>query len=324
MATIKEVARQSGVSVATVSRYMNKSGYVGKETAKKIQKVIDELGYEPNEVARSLFQKKSKLIGLLIPDITNPFFPLLAKGVEDGLNNYGYTLMLGNVEGNQSKLTTYLSTFVNNNVAGIISAVPIGDKRTQDIPYIAVDRLTQDEKYSVTADSYLGGKLQAEAILNTNYGKIVVMLGPTYLLSTQERLRGIKEVFEENQISYDLFYTDTHDYEQSYEIIQRMFREFPDMDTILASNDLFALNIMKEIAIRNLKIPEDIQIIGYDNISFSRIAQPQLATVSQFSYRQGQEAAKILLDIIEHGKSQEQNIVLPTEYIEGCTLRIKE
>jgi LacI family transcriptional regulator len=111
MATIKEVAELAGVSVATVSRFMNNSGYVGKASREKVEKAIKLLDFSPNEVARSLYQKKSKLIGLLLPDIANPFFPLVAKGVEDKIKESGYSLILGNVQGDLEKEKEYLKIF---------------------------------------------------------------------------------------------------------------------------------------------------------------------------------------------------------------------
>lgn len=123
MASMREVADRSGVSVATVSRYINKSGYVSAKSAKIIQEVIDEMNYVPNEVARSLFQKKSKLIGVLLPDITNPFVTMLSKGIENHLNNSEYGLIIANVNNDVKKEEQYLTNFKSNNIVGIISAI---------------------------------------------------------------------------------------------------------------------------------------------------------------------------------------------------------
>ena len=133
MATIKEVAELAGVSVATVSRFMNNSGYVGASRA-KVEKAIKLLDFSPNEVARSLYQKKSKLIGLLLPDIANPFFPLVAKGVEDKINELGYSLILGNVQGDLDKEKEYLKIFAQNNVAGVLCST----REHKRIPWHAI------------------------------------------------------------------------------------------------------------------------------------------------------------------------------------------
>ena len=130
MPTIKDVANLAGLSVATVSRAMNGTGYVSEKAREKIHQAINELNYSPNEVARSLYQKKSKLIGLLLPDISNPFFPLVAKGVEDFLQKKGYQVILGNIQEDNEKANEYLRAFEQNNVAGILSAVE-NKNRTQ-------------------------------------------------------------------------------------------------------------------------------------------------------------------------------------------------
>lgn len=122
MATIKEVAKYAGVSVATVSRALNRSGYVKEETRKKINKAIKDLNYRPNETARTLYKRKSKMIGLLLPDISNPFFTVVARGVEDEAMAKGYHIILGNGDGNEEKELAYINTFNVHNCSGIIAS----------------------------------------------------------------------------------------------------------------------------------------------------------------------------------------------------------
>lgn len=322
MATIKDVAKYAGVSVATVSRYINSSGYVSEKAASKIAIAISELNYEPNEVARSLFQKKSKLIGLLIPDITNPFFPLLAKGVEDGLNHLGYTLILGNVEEDIEKQESYLSTFVNNQVAGVISASFIEKPFLKGLPYVVVDRISPSDKYSVTSDDFLGGKMAAEAILKTNFKNITVMAGPLSLPGSKKRLDGIQEVLKSHNINYELFEANSFDFRFGSTLATNLFDKFPTTDTVLALNDIYALSIMQEARKRNLRIPEDLQVIGYDNIPFSALTTPQLTTISQPTYELGVAAAKLLVQVIDGQEVVEKKIKLPVTYIERETLRV--
>ena len=166
MKPIKEVAKLAGVSVATVSRALNNSGYVSEEARKKVESAVKELNFYPNEVARSLYQKKSKLIGLLLPDIANPFFPLIAKGVEDGVNQRGYSLLLGNVEDDLEKEKDYLKIFAQNNIAGVISAVQGDIKDLQNMPFVLLDRVESDQNFSVHSDDYTGGMMAAEAIVS--------------------------------------------------------------------------------------------------------------------------------------------------------------
>ncbi|WP_314063977.1 LacI family DNA-binding transcriptional regulator [uncultured Vagococcus sp.] len=323
MATIKDVAKLANVSVATVSRYMNSNGYVSEKAAKQVAKAIETLDYQPNEVARSLFQKKSKLIGLLIPDITNPFFPLLAKGIEDGLNDLGYTLILGNVEENERKQESYLSTFINNQVAGVISASFVRKPLLKGIPYVVVDRISQRDKYSVASDDFLGGKLAAEAVLETGFKRVTVMVGPRELPGSEKRLAGIEHVFLEHGVSYQLFETKTFEFGSGTLIAQELFEKFPETDTVIASNDVFALSVIHEARKRGLSVPEDLQIIGYDDIPFSAMTYPQLTTISQPAYELGIQAANLLHKVIEDETYHKENIVLPVQFVERQTLRKK-
>lgn len=149
--TIKEVAQQANVSVATVSRVINKSGYVKEATRKRIEQVIKELDYYPNETARTLFTKKSKTIGLLLPDMSNPFFTIVAKGVEDTAIQKGYHVMIGNGEMQEHKELNYLTTFKVNNCSGVIASqlstqFAFDQFNSYQLPYVLIDRVTDNQQ----------------------------------------------------------------------------------------------------------------------------------------------------------------------------------
>lgn len=322
MATIRDVANKSGVSVASVSRYINKKGYVSKETAELIQAAINDLNYRPNEVARSLYQKKSKLIGLLITDISNPFFPILAKGVEDEVRKAGYTLILGNTGESTEVAENYLQTFVGNNVSGLISTVAIDNDYS--IPHILLDREWGDGKNTVISDHYQGGVLTAEEILKTTYKQIVIMVGPLEVKSTEIRLKGILDVFQKQNISYELMYTETFDFSGVDKVTKEFFKLHENADTIIASNDIYALSIMREHQLRGNRIPEDVQIIGYDGISFLKMSNPQLTTIYQPAYEMGKVAANKLLKKITGVDTEFEKVLLPVSLEKGETLRYFE
>ncbi|MGO2266638.1 MAG: LacI family DNA-binding transcriptional regulator [Vagococcus salmoninarum] len=323
MATIKEVAKLANVSVATVSRYINKKGYVSEKAALAVSEAITKLDYQPNEVARSLFQKKSKLVGLLIPDITNPFFPMLSKGIEDVLNELGYTLILGNVEESIDKQESYISTFVNNQVAGVISAAFIQKPLLKGIPYVVVDRISPKDKYSVASDDYAGGEMAAKAILETDFKEVTVMVGPRELPGSQARLAGIEKVFLESSVSYHIFETETFEFGSGESTAIKLLDRYPKTDTVIASNDVFALSVIQEAKGRNIRVPEDLQIVGYDNIPFSALTQPQLTTVSQPVYELGVVAATMLHEIIEGKAAEKEQVILPVQMVQRESLRRK-
>lgn len=318
MTTIKEVAKLAGVSVATVSRALNNSGYVSEAARIKVEAAVKELNFYPNEVARSLYQKKSKLIGLLLPDIANPFFPLMAKGVEDGVNQRGYSLLLGNVEDDLEKEKEYLKIFAQNNIAGVISAVKGDVKNLRNMPFVMLDRVESNRDFAVHSDDYTGGMLAAEAIAKRNPKEIVIMVGPKEVPSSALRLAGNEKVLKEHQLAYGLFQTLSFKFELAEHTAEQFFEAFPLADSVIASNDVYALALMKEAIKRGRRIPEEFQIIGYDDMPFSRMMYPGLSTIAQPAYEIGFKGALLLCDILEKGFVEKSRIQLPV------TLKIRE
>lgn len=319
MTTIRDVANLAGVSVATVSRALNESGYVSESARKKVEEAAEQLEYYPNEVARSLYQQKSKLIGLLLPDITNPFFPSVAKGVEDSVNERGYSLLLGNVEDDPVKEKEYLQLFSQNNIAGVVSAIQGENNNFKKMPVVLLDRVNNTkQKYAVHSDDYLGGKLAAKAIIERNPEKIVVMVGPQNVSGSLIRLAGSEKVLKENGMAYELFQTSSFQLDLAEETAQQFFEKYPDADSVIASNDVYALAMMREAIKRGRKIPENFQIIGYDDMPFSRMMYPALSTIGQPAYEIGYQAAKLLCDILEKKPIKQKHIQLPV------TLKLRE
>lgn len=324
MTTIRDVAKLAGVSVATVSRVLNESGYVSKSSQEKVNQAVKKLDYYPNEVARSLFQKKSNFIGLLLPDITNPFFPAVAKGVEDYVNRKGYSLLLGNIENNPEKEKDYLQIFSQNNVAGVITAVQGENQKFNKLPMVVLDRVDDERKYSVHSDDYLGGQLAAKAIAQRNAKKVVIMVGPTEVNGANIRLAGNEDQLKKENIEYELFQTDSYQTDYAEETAHIFFEKFSDVDSVIASNDVYAIALMKEAIKRGIKVPEDFQIIGYDDMPFSRMVYPGLSTIAQPAYEIGVKGAQLLFDILEKKKISESHIQLAVELVIRESLRKKD
>lgn len=326
MVTIKEVAKRAGVSVATVSRTINNSGYVGEKTRKKVEQAISELGYYPNEVARSLYQKKSKIIGLLLPDIANPYFPLLTKGVEDSAQMNGYMVLLGNVEDDQDKEDNYIQFLTQHNVSGILSSLDglRNEKVPKSVPYILLDRADEQEEYTIATNDLLGGQLSAQAVIKGKPKNTIVMIGPEHLPGPKRRLEGIKKIFEQEKRAYEVFETHTFQVEEAEAIATQLFERYESFDSVIAQNDVFALAIMKEALKRGIRIPEDLQIIGYDNIPYSKFMYPGLSTIEQPAYHIGYQGAQMLFDLIEGKEIKEKKIELDPYFINRESLRVKE
>ncbi len=323
MPTIKDVAREAGVSVATVSRVLNDTGYVGTDTRKKVMKAIAQLNYSPNEVARSLYKRESRLIGLLLPDITNPFFPQLARGVEDELSRSGFRLLLGNSDENTEKELDYIQTFVQNNVVGIISATNHVDYQIYNelkLPLVLLDR-TSEEFPAVYADGREGGRLAARTLIDKGAERITLVKGPAHVKPAQDRYKGALEELSRADVDFSVLSTTSYSFEEAKGWAEELFAKFPDTDGVIASNDIVGIAVLHEALKLGKRIPEELQIIGYDDIPQSSLSYPTLSTIRQPAYEMGREAAQLLIKIIRKEKDIEQTVQMPVELIERNTTR---
>lgn len=323
MATIKDVANQAGVSVATVSRVLNENGYVHEDTRRKVEETIRQLNYSPNEVARSLYKKKSKLIGLLLPDITNPYFPQLARGVEDRLQENEYRLIFGNSDESRQKEMDYIQTFVQNNVVGVISSTNDPDADIYaglKIPVVFLDRTSNDSP-SVYADGREGGRLAAREMAKRGSKRVTVIQGPVSVRPAMDRFEGAVEVLKELGVPFDVLKTTSFSFTEAEGWAQKLFRQYPDTDGVIASNDIVASAVLQEAFRLGKRVPEDIQIVGFDDIPLSRLLTPSLSTIHQPAYEMGREAAGLLIQLIEGSQVEQKIIQYSVQFIERQTTR---
>ncbi|MFC0525138.1 LacI family DNA-binding transcriptional regulator [Pontibacillus salicampi] len=323
MVTIKDVAKEAGVSVATVSRVLNENGYVGADTRKKVMKAMANLHYSPNEVARSLYKRESRLIGLLLPDITNPFFPQLARGVEDEVNKEGYRLLLGNSDEDVQKELDYIQTFVQNNVVGMVSATNTVDHELYNalqLPLVLLDRTTEDYP-SVYSDGREGGRLAAKTILEKGARHITLMKGPAHVKPAQDRYKGAMEMLSEAEVDFSVFSTYSYSFEDATSWAKELFTKYPDTDAVIASNDIVGIAVLHEALKRGKRIPEDVQIIGYDDIPQCSLSYPALSTIRQPAYEMGRQAAQLLIKLIRKENDVDKTIQLPVQLVERSTTR---
>lgn len=321
MVTIKDVSKLAGVSVATVSRALNESGYVSEKSRQKVEAAVKELGFYPNEVARTLYHKKSRMVGLIVPDLSNPYFTALASGAEDALSDRGYGLLLGNIQDKKEKIATYVRNFEQNNVAGLLSALPIGTSLANRMPVVNLDRVSDSDKYFVHADDYQGGQIAGQTISERTPGQLVVMVGPQELQTAKDRLRGTLSVLDQKNIEYHLFETDSYQVKGATEVVDQLFQTFPDMDSVIATNDVYGALIIQAALKRGIAVPDKLQVLGYDNSSFGNLVYPTLTTVNQPAYDIGYLAAILLVDIIEEKKVDQNHIKLPVNLVLRNSLR---
>lgn len=323
MANIKEVAKEASVSVATVSRVLNKSGYVSEASLVKVMNAIKKLDYKPNLVARSLYHKTSNMIGLIVPDITNPFFPELARAVEDVAMIYGYTVLLGNSDQDLDKEKKYIELLKQKYIDGIILTTHTYEPeihKDTSIPMVALDRIGDSHIPTVVSTNYEGAKDATKLLLQKGAKSIAHIRGPKNINSSDDRYRGFIEVAKQNNMDY-IVEESAFQLELAEKVAETFFNTYPHVDGIFCSNDIIAVGFLKIALKRGIRVPIDLQIIGFDGASFGQMVYPELTTVAQPIYDMGAMATRLLIKIIEGNTPEQSFYEIPTTVIERNTTR---
>ena len=323
MPTISDVAKLAKVSVATVSRYLNDSGYVGIKSRESIEVAIKDLNYIPSEVARSLSTKQSDIIGLIIPDIKNPFFPELARAVEDTAFEYGYTVILCNSDENADKEKHYLQKLTKKYVAGIILTSIIeqeNHKQSVNLPIVALDRPIHSEIPTVTTNNQKGAQIATDYLIQCGATNLLCISGPKNMTSSQTRVEGFKSAINDQVMEWHIIES-AYDFEIAEEILYNYLKVNPSTDGIFACSDASAIGALKAAHRLQLRIPEDLQIVGFDGIQIGNVVTPSLTTVAQNIYQLGQSATKLLIKQIEGQTLTETSVCIDPELIIRETTR---
>lgn len=304
MATIKDVAKLANVSTATVSRIINGKGEASPETIKKVMKVVEELNYRPNSLAKNLSAKSSNLIALLIPNLDNPFFSEQVKAIETAANQEGYQIYLCNSEDDREKVEYYLNSMSDNFVAGaIINSLQVTEDdlrilEEQGISTITIDRTQTNHVYSsITVDHEYGGYIATNTVLsstNKKNPKCLFLSGQKGEKSSLDRYNGFKKALGEHSIvTHDIVYANFN-IESGY-LMTSEYLKHHKVDIIVSSNDAMALGAIRSCQDLNINIPEDIQIIGYDNINLGNYTNPRISTIDQMKRKTATLAIKELI-----------------------------
>ncbi len=315
MKTIKDVAKKAGVGVSTVSRFLNKSGYVSKEASKKITDVMEELNYYPNAAARSIKSKKSNTVALLIPSISNAFFPELADTIENRLNEYGYKMILCNVNEDREKEDRYIDMILSNRVDGVVSSTGYISQRLLDsgLPIVSTDRMDikNTQVVCVTSDHYGGAVKAVKHLIESGCKSLAHLHGDFDVETAVIRNRAFIDTCNKYNIEYESIDVNS-DYDANY---------INKYDGVFVWADIEAIRFMNKCFENNIKIPEDIQVIGFDNIEFSKLIFPKLSTISQSISGLGSKATDMLVKMIASKETLFNNIVLETKLIARNTTK---
>ena len=321
--TIYDVAKKANVSITTVSRVFNNNPSVSRKTRRKVQKAIEELNYVPNAIARSLVYQSSKTIGLIVSDVTNPFFADAIDGIEKVLSNEGYTVLLCDTRYSQERESRYISQMIEKRVDGIIifsayvSDIDFIKKAINTIPLVSVQSTFKEIDCINTTDE--DGAFEAVDYLIKLGHRNIAFLVYDYDNSTiTNRMMGYLRAHKNNGIpvNEDYIIKSKFTYNAGYYMTKKLLEKHLEVTAIFAYNDMIAIGAYMAINERGLKIPDDISVVGYDDIEMASIVTPKLTTVSQPFYDMGKNAAELLLKRIkEDTEAIPQTILLPTKLV---------
>lgn len=326
--SIKDIAELSGVSVATVSRVINQNGRFSKETEQRVKNIIDQYHYHPNELARGLRVDKAQVVGVIIPDITSEFFSYIAREIEGVLLRNGYIAVLCDTNEKLELEQKYIEMLKSMRVGGIIYVS--GDqhvKPIENIPAVYVDRkpefIENREGYCfIGSDNYRGGYLAAKRLLEAGRRKLVLVLHDKTLATQERRLNGYRQALEEYNVVFEeqrVVKVNAIDMESGYTVTRQIFEGNMEVDGIFYSSDILAIGALQYFNEKQIKIPERISVIGFDDIPLSGKVTPALTTIRQCYLEFGRMAAESVVKMMK-GDKEYHKYIMDVELIERETV----
>lgn len=309
--TINDVAKLAGVSISTVSRYLKDPSQVSEKLGERIREAIKKLGYKPNKIAQGLRTGDSKMIGFIVPDITNPAFLTIVKGAEDFLRKKGYSFIIGGTDHKSKDEVVILESFIFHNVDGVIvTCTGYENKALKELieryhlKLVFVDRRYPgiDAPY-IGVDNFGGVARMVDYLVETGHRSFAYLCGD--MTSTaKERLEGFLDRMKKYKIKdYQVLYGE-FTFESGYKLTKRLSK-IPD--AIIAGNDLMAFGVIEALKERGLVVPEDVSVTGFDDMFFSKYYKPSLTTVRQDLYEMGKQAGKVLFALISGKKIRKKS-----------------
>lgn len=311
VATLKDVAKETGLTVTTVSRVLNNRGYISEETRKKVHDAMKKLNYQPNEVARSLSKQTTSTIGVIVPHIKHPYFAELISNIESAANKRKFKILLFNSRDRDEKEQEFIDMCTSNRVAGIIlcSGTVKTDKfKTINVPLITIERHLEKGTASVECDNLRGGRLAAEHLIESGCRNLIHISG-VYGTSmpADDRETGFVEVCEREKVRHQEFKTNAKQYnEEVYnEFIEEVLKNNMDADGIFASSDLIAAQVLQVCAKLKIAVPEQMKLVGFDDVMISSMTTPTITTIHQPIKEMAEMAVSLLIKAAD-------NKVVPT------------
>jgi LacI family transcriptional regulator len=334
--TLRDVARLAGVHPATVSRALNEEtrALVNEATARRVLKAADELGYQPNPIARGLKTNRSYTIGVLIPDLTNPLFPPILRGIEDHLETGGYTPLAVNTDNDPERELVDVQAMRARQVDGIIAATARRDHRLHDalleagIELVLVNRRQLELPVSsATADDRLGMRLAVEHLLGLGHTRIAHLAGPLDYSTGLDRYVSFHETMRAAGLEPDpglVVVAEAFTESEGARLCRQLMDDGPRFTAVAAANDLLALGCYDVFAERGVRCPEDVSVIGFNDMPFAARFHPPLTTIHIPHYEIGKAAAQLMLERLQEGDSPPREVMLrPSLVVRGSTASVR-
>jgi LacI family transcriptional regulator len=324
MPTIQDVAKRAGVAPITVSRVINNSGYASEETRRRVEAAIEELSYVPNTLARGLRSKRTNTLALVVTDIANPFFTLIARGVEDAASASGFTVIYCNTDESEAKEEKYINILVQKQVDGVL-LVPAGNSsksanflHSNKVPLVLIDRSVPGFQTDlVRCNSESGAYELVKHLIDLGHKRIAAITGPHEVSTSEDRVSGYQHAMSEAGIeNLASVYYGSFTQASGYELTNQVLAQNPTPTAIFGANNFLSIGILKALRDTHLKVPQDMAVVGFDDLPESLIVDPILTVAAQPAYEMGQQATQLLLKRISNDASEtNQEVILPTELI---------
>jgi LacI family transcriptional regulator len=339
--TIADIAKAAGVSEATVSRVLNeRTQGVGAQTRLRVKEIMAQMDFAPCGVARGLATGRSLAVGLVIPDVADPFFPLLIRGIEDALRKRGYGLFLCDSDQDIRKEAEHVRMLMEKRVDGVILNSTLSDcdchldlLDRRSVPYVLLDRIIEVRPggAGVYVDNRKGGRMATELLLQGGARRLLFINGPEALSVCKLRWLGVQDAFQARGLDPSLIRYQAGNYsvesgEQAAEAFlqaaqaQGQAAEGTPCDAVFAANDRMAIGAMRALKRHGLRIPEQVEVVGFDDVEPGRLVEPPLSTVAQPAFEMGRKSAELLLALIDGKKPRKRMIVMePALVLRGST-----
>ncbi|MBP6805266.1 MAG: LacI family DNA-binding transcriptional regulator, partial [Chloroflexi bacterium] len=325
MPTIRDVAKQAGVAPMTVSRVINNSGYVSEDTRTRVEEAISRLGYVPNMLGPSLRFNQTNTLALVLTDITNPFWTTVARGVEDAAQEAGYSVILCNTDESEAKQDQYLTMLLKRRIDGIL-LVPststsnvVQTIKNQGVKVVVLDREVNDTEVDVVEGDSVGGAYQlTRYLIELGHQHIAILSGPQNVSTSSQRVAGFCRAIEEANLSHNTANIYWGEFSQTlgHEMVRRALQSTPRPTAFLAVNNFIANGALQALREMNIRVPEDVSVVSFDDIPVSINPMPFLTVAAQPAYEMGYQATQLLVArLVNAGPETVQKIILPVEIL---------